>query len=384
MMRSLHSLLYCILVAFPLHHVVVTAFLPTFGCRRGCSTTFLESGDGIASDYTWHEEAFELEITINVPKDTRAKDIIFKATSKSIDLRLKNNNQSGGDGEEDVVLLDPSRKLRGRVSLEGTFWVISDPEDSTEDHRQVTVTIEKQIRTAKDDFDVIDYDWKGVYSEEDEEEVSFRKYDEPEALDIRDYAATLGVDIDNINMSMVDKTMFSSGLNLTQSSMDQLQQAGLIKEEVTQQDDGSEWVTDDDGDRVPFSSMGKSVTKEEMQQSEAPASKIPFLDTDSAWHKAVPIDKASEFAKNTEKASTTEEKEKDQQREDRKEQLRQQREKSAVDPVGALTVTRLKEILRSRGLKVSGNKKELQDRLREQVNSMLGDSKDKNDETLSS
>ena len=36
-----------------------------------------------------------------------------------------------------------------------------------------------------------------------------------------------------------------------------------------------------------------------------------------------------------------------------------------------MTVAKLREILKSRGLKVSGNKRELQDRLRSEVQSMM-------------
>ncbi|KAL3914315.1 MAG: hypothetical protein SGARI_000186, partial [Bacillariaceae sp.] len=177
----------------------------------------LYSGDGIAADYRWHEEAFELEVTVKVPPQTRAKDVLFKAKSNSIDLRLKGNNNDENDEDEQVTLLDVNRPLRGKVAIDGTFWVISDPdksrtatqspEDSDDVHneeepyREVTVTIEKQIRTPKDDFDAIEYDWKGVYKNDDEE-VSFRRYDEPEELDVREYAASMGVDIDNLNMSM--------------------------------------------------------------------------------------------------------------------------------------------------------------------------------------
>jgi hypothetical protein len=52
-------------------------------------------------------------------------------------------------------------------------------------------------------------------------------------------------------------------------------------------------------------------------------------------------------------------------------ELQRQREQQASDPIETLTVTRLKEILKSRGLKVSGNKKELQERLRAEVNTMM-------------
>jgi hypothetical protein len=365
-MRSLYSFLF-LAFSLPANRVdVVTAFLPPVACWR-CSTQ-LFSGKGIAKDYTWTEEAFEIEVTLQVPKETRAKDIHFKAKQTSIDLRLKKEGE-----DEDVVLLDPTRKLRGRVVLDGTYWVISDPED-TDDHRQVTVTIEKKIRTPKDDFEVIEYDWNGVYSQ-DEEEVSYRKYDEPQEMDMREYAASMGVDIDNINMSLVDKTMFSSGLNLTQSSLDSLTRAGMTKE-VTQQSDGSEWTTDEEGYKVPFSSMGDSVSKEELQESNA-APRIPFLDTDSPWHKAVPVAETAEFIKSETNVSSEDA---DKKKAEKKKELQKQREDRAVDPIGTVTVSRLKDILRSRGLKVSGNKKELQDRLRAEVNSMLKDNKN---ETLS-
>lgn len=236
------------------------------------------SGDGIAKGYEWHEEAFELEVTVKVPKDTKAKDISFKATPKSVDVRL-----SSSDAENNTtVLLDGSRPLRGKVSLEGTFWVIADPEEANGDYRQVTVTIEKQIRTPRDDFDVIDYDWKGVYEQEDDEEVSYRRYDEAEELDVREYAASLGVDIDNINMSMVDKSMFTSGLNLTQNSLDSLKQSGLWTE-VTEQKDGSEWTVDEEGNQVPFNSGVPKVA--DGGEADSSPAKIPFLDTDSPWNK---------------------------------------------------------------------------------------------------
>jgi hypothetical protein len=104
--------------------------------------------------------------------------------------------------------------------------------------RIVTVTIETSVKTPKDDFEIVDYDWGGVYPD-DEGEVQERKYEEPEELNIGEYAASLGVDIDNINMSMVDKTMFTSGLDLTKSTMEEITKAGYVQE-VTEQSDGTE------------------------------------------------------------------------------------------------------------------------------------------------
>ena len=144
--------------------------------------------------------------------------------------------------------------------------------------------------------------------------------------------------------------------------------------------------------------MGKGVTHQEIKDTGAPSgsSKIPFLDTASPWHKTVPVDKRADFVKNTTStASATgasfEEGKIDQQkkkRNEKKKALQSKRQERAVDPIEALTVARLKEILRSRGLKISGNKKELQDRLREEVSSMLDEDitseKEEKSEPLSS
>lgn len=261
------------------------AFLSPFRFPRTTTPTnkartLQMSGDGVANGYTWHEEAFELEVTVQVPKKTKAKDVLFKATPTSVDLKLSATSDEGED--QSIILLDGSRPLRGKVSLEGTFWVIGDPEEASGEYRQVTVTIEKQIRSPKDDFDVIDYDWKGVYKQEEDDEVSYRRYDEAEELDVREYAASLGVDIDNINMSMVDKTMFTSGMNLTRSSLDSLKESGLWTE-TTQQNDGTEWTVDEEGNPVPFDSGIPQTVEEESDESK-PAP-IPFLDTDSPWNK---------------------------------------------------------------------------------------------------
>jgi len=379
--------------ALLLYVSITSAFSPTHigkeatsvitGRNRRHSIESLYSGKGIAPTYSWQEECFEIEITIKVPKETRASDISFQAKPNSIDLRLKKRLEEPSEFEqlEELVLLDPSRKLRGRVVLDGTYWIISDPEvvvsgeslDNADDpHRVVTVTIEKQIRTPKDDFDVVEYDWNGVY-EEDEDEVSYRKYDEPEELDVREYAARMGVDIDNIDMNLVDKSMFSSGLNLTKSTFDNMQEAGLMTE-VTEQTDGSEWTIGEDGEKVPFSSMGEGVSKDELKSAKSPTP-IPFLDTNSPWHTTIPLDKAKKVKDELkepppDKVSTA----KKQEPSDSKEIA-----KDAKDPIDTLTVAKLKEVLRARGLKVSGNKKELQERLRAEVQSML----QSNDENLS-
>ena len=251
--------------------------------------------------------------------------------------------------------------------MDGTFWALDDDDN---DSRKVTVTIEKSTRTPKDDFEVVDYDWRGVYPN-DETEVLERVYQEAEELDIREYAASLGVDIDNINMSMVDKTMFSSGLNLTRSTMDELSKAGYVQE-VTQQSDGTEYVTNEDGSAVPFSRLGDTVGDDEIQ-SVAP--KIPFLDTNSPWNNAVPVDDLNEDGTMKEPAVgvTQDDVElpKDATVATESESDDVLDPKQASDPIDMLTVKRLQEILRAQGLKVSGSKQELQERLRGHVQTKL-------------
>jgi hypothetical protein len=329
-------------------------------CRPPClaSPSALQSGRGVAKDYSWSEEAFELEVTVKVPVETRAKNILFKATSMSLELKLKHPNGT------ETLLLDPARKLRGRISVDGTYWVIGDEEDGSKTHRTVTVTIEKLIQTPADDFEIVEYDWKGVYAD-DSEDVSQRKYDEPEELDVRKYAASMGVDIDNIDMKMVDKEMFGSGMNLTQSAMKELVKSGYAKE-VTEQADGTQYTVNDEGEPEKIPSLDEALGEK---------LKVPLLDTNSPWHTAVPVKRDPEtnqtYVQKT-RQFTREAFARDAAiQQQTKEDQPPKKGSGAADPIDTLTVKRLKEILKAQGLNSSGSKKELQDRLRSQVNSLL-------------
>ena len=369
-------------------HIRIKSTIPDGIRSHLLENTKLFSGYGIASHYSWTEEAYEIDVTVPVPKGTLAKDIVFRATSTSIDLQLINKNNTK------TVLLDKNRPLRGKVNVDGTYWVISDGEERIT--RQVTVTIEKLLKTPADDFTIMEYDWKGVYAN-DSEEVQEIKYDEPETLNVREYAAQLGVDIDNIDMSKVDPNMFSSGLNLTQKSLEQLTEAGYVQEITKQQD-------------------GEFVENEENNQREP--SKIPFLDTDSPWQQGVPVTKVGNetviqqerkftraaFASDSAKSETgkpiefnesmNKEELKDLLRSvglkvsGTKEELlsrlkehqrtRENREvdsspssSSMMDPIDALPTDRLREILKSQGISTEGSHEELKTRLRKQVNTLL-------------
>lgn len=331
-------------------------------------STTLFGGTGVAQTYSWKEEQFEIELSVTVPKSTKAKDISFKILPKSVHLTVG-----------DQIYLDGSRQFRGMVDVDGTFWSFVD-EPSNEEGRKVCITMEKLINPPDDSFEVVEYDWGGIYSEEEEkDELVSKEYEKPEELDIRDYAASLGVDIDNIDMSKVDKSMFSSGLNMTKNTLDQLSEAGLVNE-VTRQKDGSEFINNGD----PFQSLGKGIGKEEMDaaginqalDNNKPKVPIPFLDDDAPWTKSMPVEEArgsdnedisttlpivDDAAKATETTISSETK-----------NVKQQRN---ADPIDLLTVARLKEILRAENLKVSGNKKELQDRLKAHIASRIRGSK---------
>jgi hypothetical protein len=124
-------------------------------------------------------------------------------------------------------------------------------------------------------------------------------------------------------MGKVDKTMFST-TNMTQSLLQDLKKGGFVRE-VTQQGD-LEFIEERDGSR------------KELEQS------IPFIDRATSYH---------DTETKTENATTT------------------TTTTTATDPIDSLTVARLKEILREQNLKVSGTKQELQDRLRNHVQSVV-------------
>jgi len=318
------------------------------------STTVLFGGIGITKDYQWVEEQFEIEITVSVPEGTKGSDIKFKSSPNSVDLKLKNS-------EEEVLLLDGSRKMRGKLNMDGTFWSIV---DGTDENRLVTVTIEKYrspINNGEDMFGTAEDDWGGVYPD-DEDEIIERKYKEAEEMDVKEYAKTLGVDIDNLNMSLVDKSLFSVA-NMTKDTMDELKEGGYVKE-VTEQM-GMEFE-DKDGKAEPFMSpFGSMVAKDDVESGKV---KIPFIDD-------IPAKPHEVEYKETETQSPQILKE-DQQSSQEMKPLESRQDD--VDPLDSLTVVKLKEILREQKLKVSGTKQELRDRLRAHVDSLLNNMEEDN------
>lgn len=307
----------------------------------------LFDGCGVAETYCWKEDATEIEVSVKVPREIRARDLIFTPSLRSLDLRTK-----GGS-----ILLDGERPLRGCVNLDGTFWVVEEPVPG-ELHRLVTVTIEKLGKTPKNDFEVVDFDWRGVFVN-DTAEVIDREYNELEPLDVKEYAASMGVDVDNLDMSLVDKSMFSvtkgvSGANLTERCLDELYKSGLIQDSTRQADD-TKYTTgnpDPASSSIPFlpvdipspcqqkgstAAVPSSVSKNGFVQHDRVYSRASFA-AEKAKHRVE--GKENPYAKHS-------------------------------DPVEALTVKKLKEILKSQGLNTTGTKVDLQDRLRGRLNVLL-------------
>lgn len=171
------------------------------------SSTSLYIGRGVAKHYRWKEEPNEIEVTVKVPANTRTRDILFKVTPTTVDLRYNSNNSTGTTANDtSVILLSGDRSLRGKVCLDGTFWSISDnPPD-----REVTVIMEKNKR--KGEFEV-ETDWEGVFVDDDEE-VLLRDYKEPEELDVREYCkrelkVDIGTSSKNVLLSLVNGVSYS-------------------------------------------------------------------------------------------------------------------------------------------------------------------------------
>lgn len=422
-----------------LHHNLKTSFLH-HKTSQSTSLSALNAGVGVASTYSWKEEQFEIELTISVPPQTSAKNIKFKCSSDAIDLRLKNTG-ADADAEEEKILLDGKRKMRGKICADGTFWSISDAPisskaaavaDGEKRSREITIAIEKHFVPVstiggQQTYDTAtDFDW-GVIYPNDEEEVTHRQYDEPEELDVREYAAKLGVDIDNLDMSKVDKTMFGAGLSggnnpldgsedgensqgnevsnnkknkngfhfdIEQATLDQLTRSGLAKE-IVQQADGTEYNLDDE---TEFSMLGKDILAQELREAGIVSGSRPVgSSVPDIWQQAsVPVEEVEGFEEQTyedgiieqdivEREGKEEEPIGDSSNdnenaapestpqtasldEDEKEEKQETKE---GDPIDSLTVVKLKEVLKAQGLKTSGTKQVLRDRLRKHVETLL-------------
>jgi len=258
--------------------------------------------------------------------------------------------------DELITLLDGKRMLKGKIQMDGTFWSINDVEvaieidfDNNNNYtpatgREITVTCEKNNRIA--DVETAD-DWQAVYKTNlTDTEIISLAYEPEVELDVREYCAGLGVDIDNIDMSKVDKSLFTDAVQETQSTLEKLTSGGYARE-VTQQGDLE--FSGDLGDLTPMqdgiaSEESRIAYEDREASSEAEAIQNAVGSTLETLSSKTPINDEEP----AQGSATTDEVKSD----------------DDVDPIDALTVEKLKDILRAEQLKVSGNKQELRDRLR--------------------
>ena len=225
-------------------------------------------------------------------------------------------------------------------------------------------------------------------------------------------------------MTKVNKTMFGAGLrddsdaseeeldtgdgfhfNITQTTLEQLAKVGLAKE-IIQQGDGSEYELGAGGstsveNRKAFPMLGKDISEDELRMAGimggGSGNRIPTM-----WDKqTIPVEEAPGYQKTFDvgnsftkadgileniidneitvsgaveviPTNTAQEKEVGNAEGDSENEVNTKTNSStARDPIDMLTVARLKEILREQGLKSSGSKQILRDRLKIHVNSLL-------------
>ncbi|KAK3277654.1 hypothetical protein CYMTET_14352 [Cymbomonas tetramitiformis] len=75
---------------------------------------------GKGEKYDWHQSSHDVTLMLPVPKDTKAKDIIFDLKTQHIKLAIKAKNE---DSNPEILL---EGKLFAPVHTEGQFWEFTD------------------------------------------------------------------------------------------------------------------------------------------------------------------------------------------------------------------------------------------------------------------
>lgn len=221
---------FCILV-----FVQVASFISkTNRIIRGSSPVLFGKGEGKAKTYSWIENRREIEVTVKVPKETTSKEIVFKSTPFTVDLRLTKGRSDGDSNiEKAEILLNGERQLRGKICMDGTYWSI---EDFSEDDsaslpfRLVKVCIEKHRFMGDVECDD---DWGGVFLD-DKHEVLSREYEDEEELDVAEYTKKLGVNLEDLKPEDIDQSMYSSA-DMTQGMFEKLLESGFAREVLNEQ-----------------------------------------------------------------------------------------------------------------------------------------------------
>eukprot|EP00814_Leptocylindrus_danicus_P020546 CAMPEP_0116015492 /NCGR_PEP_ID=MMETSP0321-20121206/6878_1 /TAXON_ID=163516 /ORGANISM="Leptocylindrus danicus var. danicus, Strain B650" /LENGTH=314 /DNA_ID=CAMNT_0003485291 /DNA_START=154 /DNA_END=1098 /DNA_ORIENTATION=+ len=281
--------------------------------------------------------------SIKVPPNTKSREISFKTSPYSIELKLN-----------DEILLSADRQLRGKLRMDGTYWSIMDAEDTDDidNYREVKVCIEKHRFLGDVECDD---DWGGVFLD-DKGEVISRDYEADEELDMDEYFKRLGVDMDNLTEDDVDKSMFSSQ-NMTQNAFEKLLESGFAREALDEQDRIENYMADSANSVIPPPSDYIPIS-----QMAADNEMVPLGASFGTEELMVDEDDEEVEVELMEKDDTLESME-----DTFRHYLGDRKLTEGQDPMDALTVNQLKEMCRDYKLKLSGNKDELKERVRDHV-----------------
>lgn len=141
--------------------------------RRAVRPPLTARGWGEIAQYSWNENDVELEVRLQVPKATRAADVEFKVTPRTICVKLSSEATPRIQGT-----------LRGKITLDGTYWSI----DSENDRRIIVLRLEKKSGNMYDPEE-----WMGVILDEIEANATLHyDIDSQEEFDVEEYIQSIG------------------------------------------------------------------------------------------------------------------------------------------------------------------------------------------------
>jgi len=181
--------------------------LQTIPSRR---RLMLFGGKGNLPDgsYSWIENDEGLEVLIPVPISTKSSDVSMELTSKKIKLVVGGNETLVGE-------------LRGKISVDGSYWSIETKTNERQDTRVVSLKLEKKEGTVFDPEE-----WMGIIMDKREANSSlFYDVEKQDQFDIKEYIDSMG----GYNEELVDKTMYSG---ITDDLYEKLMSSGLVNDQV--------------------------------------------------------------------------------------------------------------------------------------------------------
>jgi hypothetical protein len=212
--------------------------------QRRTRSVALHAGSGeVSGRYWWTENDEELEVRVAVPAGTKAGEVQFKLTQKTLCLKLSSSEEALLDGE-----------LRGKVTTDGSYWSIetldaadspasaADEQQQQQQQKQQQPTRVVVLRLEKKPDGMYDpEEWQGVLLDACEQDATLNyDIDPKEEFDVQEYIDSLG----GYDESLVDKTMFSG---VAKGIFDDMVQNGLVKDSIAGPDEEDEEDDEEDG-----------------------------------------------------------------------------------------------------------------------------------------